>query len=115
MNQFAFIEKDGDTIDLFYSTESQANSNYPPNFSKKINILSGSSNINCYNLDYLDADTWLVDCADTTKRPIVNKFLKVNKAGNVTIINNDNLNEYTFVSKRLLKIQIHTTGFGKEN
>ena len=73
-------------------SRSQANSNYPPNFSKKINILSGSSNINCYNLDYLDADTWLVDCADTTKRPIVNKFLKVNKAGTVTVINNDNLN-----------------------
>ena len=101
---------------IFYlNNRSQANSNYPPNFSKKINILSGSSSINCYNLDYLDADTWLVDCADTTKRPIVNRFLKVNKAGNVTIYNNDNLNEYTFVSKRLLKIQIHTTGFGKEN
>jgi len=64
-------------------------------------VITGSLKLQCYSVDYIDIDTFLVDCADKSVLPFVNKFFIIKKDGHTILSENDNFNLYTVTTKRI--------------
>lgn len=115
MNHFVFIEVELDSIDLFYAEGPQGENSVPPQFSKKISITTGNAQLSCLGVDYINKDTFLLDCIDSTKLPFSNKFFVVDKSGGVQIFGNGNYNQYTVNTRRISQIVTITNKLGHEH
>ncbi|CAD8204674.1 unnamed protein product [Paramecium pentaurelia] len=109
-NDFAFMGQDYDDYSwwIYYSEGKQIQMNIAPSFTKEINFLSNNMLMKCLDLEYIDRDTFLVDCiepGDDTK-PGKN-YVYIIKKGEPPIITEKTFDsiKYKIVNDR--KVQYH--------
>ncbi|CAK81141.1 unnamed protein product (macronuclear) [Paramecium tetraurelia] len=102
LNQFAFIEKSVNSLSIFYAQGTQGDYK-PPNFNYKI-VFSQNQDIQCLNLEYLNETSFLADCYNAIKNPILNYFYIIEKSGAVRNISNQNYDVQNIITKRITKV-----------
>ncbi|CAD8123506.1 unnamed protein product [Paramecium sonneborni] len=115
MNHFVFIEVELDSIDLFYAEGAQGDNATPPQFNKKLSVITGSAYLSCLGVDYLNKDQFILDCIDSQKLPFTNKLFIVDKNGNSRIHQNGNYNNYKVNTKRISQSIVFTNKLGHEH
>lgn len=49
-------------MDIFYNNEVSIVENYPPHFDKIIKITTNDPTLRCFDIDFVDFDTFIIDC-----------------------------------------------------
>ncbi|CAD8043970.1 unnamed protein product [Paramecium primaurelia] len=126
-NQFAFLELDDkkNIYDIYYAVGSALQMDKTPQFYQKVVLTKSNAVIDCFDIEYINPDLWIVDCAEKNDnpptQPMKNFIYFVEKTDSPDVVANKrqevaNHKQYKQVKGR--KIQYHVyykKGTAEEN
>ncbi|CAD8046367.1 unnamed protein product [Paramecium sonneborni] len=83
-NQFAFLELDKkNNYDLYYAVENALQMDKTPQFNYKVQLTENNTLIDCFDIEYINPDLWIVDCGEKDNlvptKPMKNYLYQVDK------------------------------------
>ncbi|CAK68653.1 unnamed protein product (macronuclear) [Paramecium tetraurelia] len=109
-NDFAFMGQDSsdDTWWIYYSEGKQIQMNLAPQFSNELNFLQNNPLMKCLDLEYIDRNTFLVDCIERGDDTNLGKnYIYIVKKGDPPVITSYHWNSRKYKTVNDRKVQYH--------
>ncbi|CAD8136573.1 unnamed protein product [Paramecium octaurelia] len=124
-NHFAYLELDSSKrqYDIYFAIGSVIEMDQTPNFDKKVQLTRSEQLIDCFDIEYINPELWIVDCAERsqTDQPMKNYlyFVNQNDSPDTAFANRQEVpNHQQYKSIKGRKFQYHVyykTNMGEEN
>ncbi|CAD8138370.1 unnamed protein product [Paramecium pentaurelia] len=123
-NHFAYLEMDSNKkqYDIYYAIGSEIEMDQTPQFERKVAFTKSEQLIDCFDLEYINPELWLVDCAEISSikdQPMKNYLYLVTKNDTSdTVVRQEVPNHQKYKSIKGRKFQYHVyfkTNMGEEN